>query len=69
MSSIEQDVTGLLREWSDGNRQALNELLPVIYDELRRVAQAPSAQHADEHQGPNVLIEPDILNITHLECR
>jgi RNA polymerase sigma factor (TIGR02999 family) len=38
MSSDEHDVTELLREWSGGNKQALHELLPIIYDELRRVA-------------------------------
>lgn len=32
------EVTVLLREWSDGNQQALSKLLPIIYDELRRVA-------------------------------
>jgi RNA polymerase sigma-70 factor (ECF subfamily) len=38
MSQGEHDVTLLLREWSNGSQQALTELLPIIYDELRRVA-------------------------------
>jgi RNA polymerase sigma factor (TIGR02999 family) len=38
MASAEHDVTQLLHEWSDGNQQALGELLPIIYDELRRLA-------------------------------
>jgi RNA polymerase sigma factor (TIGR02999 family) len=38
MSQGEHDVTLLLRQWSNGNQQALTELLPIIYDELRRVA-------------------------------
>jgi RNA polymerase sigma factor (TIGR02999 family) len=32
------DVTALLGEWSRGNRDALNELLPHVYAELRRIA-------------------------------
>ena len=32
------DVTALLGEWSRGNRDALNELLPQVYAELRRIA-------------------------------
>lgn len=32
------NVSRLLREWSDGNEQALEEMLPLIYDELRRLA-------------------------------
>ena len=32
------DITQMLREWSDGNRDALDELLPLVYEELRRQA-------------------------------
>jgi RNA polymerase sigma factor (TIGR02999 family) len=32
------DVTSLLVRWSDGDRAALEELTPVIYSELRRIA-------------------------------
>ena len=31
-------VTGLLLEWRRGNPRALDELMPLVYDELRRVA-------------------------------
>src|SRR6187431_2232867 len=31
-------VTELLREWTSGNSAAMDELLPYIYDELRRRA-------------------------------
>ena len=33
-------VTGLLKAWSGGSPQALEELMPLVYDELRRVARA-----------------------------
>src|SRR5438270_7678369 len=32
------EITRLLAEWSGGNQAALDNLLPVVYDELRRVA-------------------------------
>ena len=32
------DVTALLREWSNGDQEALNKLMPLVYHELRRVA-------------------------------
>ncbi len=32
------DVTQLLVDWSRGNREALDSLLPLVYDELRRLA-------------------------------
>ena len=34
-----KDVTTLLQEWGDGNRQSLNELMPLVYCELHRLAQ------------------------------
>lgn len=38
LEQANHDVTLLLRSWSDGNRQALADLLPLVYDELRRLA-------------------------------
>jgi RNA polymerase sigma factor (TIGR02999 family) len=38
MASDPDNVTRLLHEWSDGNEQALEEMLPLIYDELRHLA-------------------------------
>lgn len=32
------EISCLLHAWSDGNSNALNELLPLVYDELRRQA-------------------------------
>ncbi|MEQ1607187.1 MAG: sigma-70 family RNA polymerase sigma factor [Pyrinomonadaceae bacterium] len=31
-------ITELLRDWSEGNQAALDELMPLVYDELRRQA-------------------------------
>ncbi len=35
-----RDVTGLLVRWSKGDRGALEELTPLVYDELRCLARA-----------------------------
>src|SRR5262249_39138635 len=32
------DVTGLLRSWSSGDEQAFDRLVPLVYDELHRMA-------------------------------
>lgn len=37
-SSQAQTVTLLLQRWRDGNRQALDELISVVYGDLRRIA-------------------------------
>lgn len=33
-----EEITGLLKAWSGGDRAALDRLTPVVYDELRRIA-------------------------------
>ena len=33
-----EHLTRLLNEWNNGNKEALNELLPLVYEELRRLA-------------------------------
>jgi RNA polymerase sigma factor (TIGR02999 family) len=38
VSPDRQAVTRLLRQWSSGNKQALDELMPVVYEQLRRLA-------------------------------
>jgi len=34
----QQEITKLLREWSDGRRSAFDELMPLVYGELHRQA-------------------------------
>lgn len=36
--SSSSDVTRLLRQWSQGDREALNQLVPLMYAELRQLA-------------------------------
>jgi RNA polymerase sigma factor (TIGR02999 family) len=43
-----QDVTALLRSWREGDAAALDHLIPLVHNELRRVARARFRQ---EHPG------------------
>ena len=38
MAAITDEVTELLRSWSDGQQEALEKLVPLVYAELRRLA-------------------------------
>ena len=38
MTPSPQEVTQLLIEWTDGNQAARDELMPLVYEELRRLA-------------------------------
>ena len=48
-TSSQPDVTKLLLEWSEGDRQSLDKLLPVVYQELRRLAQHYLRQERPDH--------------------
>jgi RNA polymerase sigma-70 factor (ECF subfamily) len=50
------DVTHLLREWSNGNRAALEELTPLVYRELRRLADTYM-----RHERPGHTLQPTAL--------
>ena len=50
-------VTALLGDWSGGDRTALNELLPLVYAELRRVAARQlRKERADHTLQPTALV-------------
>ena len=36
--SLPDDVSALLRAWTDGDQRALARLTPIVYDELHRLA-------------------------------
>jgi len=42
-------ITQLLQRWRDGNREALDALLPLVYDELRRLAHRHLRNERAEH--------------------
>lgn len=43
------DVTYLLHRWREGDRAALDELTPLLYDELRRLASGQLARERRNH--------------------
>jgi RNA polymerase sigma factor (TIGR02999 family) len=44
-----QDVTGLLVDWSHGNEAALQKLTPLVYDELRGLAERYLRRERADH--------------------
>ena len=43
------DVTALLIEWRDGNTEAIEKLLPLVHEELRRIAKRHMAGERPGH--------------------
>ena len=50
------EVTGLLQAWREGDQEALEELLPIVYEELRR-----RARHCMRHERPGHILQTTAL--------
>ena len=44
-----QQVTQILIDWSDGSREAADRLMPLVYDELRRLARGYLQRERGDH--------------------
>jgi RNA polymerase sigma factor (TIGR02999 family) len=48
-TSSQQEITQLLIEWSNGDKAALDKLMPMVYEELRRMAHYYMSGERDGH--------------------
>ncbi len=59
------NVTRLLKAWSDGSAQAPEQLLPLIYDQLRRTAREYMRRERGDHTlQPTALVHEAYLRLT-----
>ena len=59
-----QDLTGLLVRWSQGDKGALDQLLPAVYDELHRMAARYVRRERPDHTlEPTALIHEAYLRL------
>ena len=62
--SSSHDVTHLLKQWADGDRDALKELMPLVYRELHRLAAGFLRKERDGHTlQPTALIHEAYLRL------
>ena len=62
--SAAADVTRLLSDWSDGDREAFNRLLPIVYEDLRSIAHNHLArERADHTLNTQGLVHESYLNL------
>ncbi len=47
--SAQGEITQLLAEWSEGDEAALKKLLPLVYGELHRLANAYMRRERQDH--------------------
>lgn len=62
MGAEDEDVTGLLHRWGEGDRDALRQLMPLVYEELKSIA---ARYRAGERQG-HTLQTTEIIHEAYL---
>ncbi|RMH58419.1 MAG: RNA polymerase subunit sigma-70, partial [Bacteroidetes bacterium] len=63
-ASPHPDVTRLLLDWSGGHREVLDRLMPLVYDELRRLARHHLRhERADHTLTTTALVHEAYLNL------
>ena len=63
-SPISVRLTILLKAWARGDNHALDELMPLVYEELRRMARHyMSAEQAGHTLGATVLVHETVLRL------
>jgi RNA polymerase sigma factor (TIGR02999 family) len=61
----EPDLTALLQEWSEGDRKALDQLMPLVYEELRKIAASYLREERPSHTlQPTALVNEAYLRLT-----
>lgn len=59
-----QTITQLLLDWSNGQRQALERLLPLVYTELHRIAERSLRREGEGHTlQPTALVNEAFLRL------
>jgi RNA polymerase sigma-70 factor, ECF subfamily len=62
--SATHDVTRLLAQWANGNQQALDQLTPLVYEELRRLASSYLRKERKSHTlQPTALVHEAYLRL------
>lgn len=64
MTNEPTDVTRLLNAWGGGKEEALDELMPIVYQELRKLARSYLRHERDEHTlQPTALVNEAYLRL------
>jgi RNA polymerase sigma-70 factor, ECF subfamily len=67
-TSEPRDVTGLLLAWREGDAGALERLLPVVYDELHRIARRQLRGERSGHSlQPTALVNEAFLKLVNAQ--
>jgi len=65
---VPSEITALLAQWSEGNREAMDRLMPLVYDELLSLARRRLSREAPDHTlRPTELVHEAYLRLIRSE--
>jgi RNA polymerase sigma-70 factor, ECF subfamily len=65
-----RDITQLLLDWRQGDQAALNDLMPLVYDELHRLAEHYMRSERPDHTlQPTALVHEAYLRLVGMDVR
>ncbi len=68
MPDTQCDMTRLLRQWHHGDKQAMDQLIPLVVNDLRQIAEAYFAREAPGHTlQPTALVNEVYLRLVDAE--
>jgi RNA polymerase sigma factor (TIGR02999 family) len=65
--SIPRSITSLLQEWSTGSPIARNELIPLVYNELKNLSQRVLGRESDHSLTATALVHDLYLKLAHYD--
>jgi len=66
MSQAPEDITSILIRWGEGDREALDRLIPMVYDELHRIAERYfRRERSDNTLQPTALVNEVYLRMVN----
>jgi RNA polymerase sigma factor (TIGR02999 family) len=67
------EITKLLQDWKNGDREAFNRLMPIVYDELRRAARNYMRRERTDHSLQATALVNEVylrlVDVTRVEWR
>src|SRR5215469_15014499 len=62
------DITSLLAQWSEGKREAMDQLMPLVYEQLHALARRRLSLESPDHTlRPTELVHEAYLRLIHSE--
>jgi RNA polymerase sigma-70 factor, ECF subfamily len=63
------EITRLLILWNEGDREAYDKLMPMVYEELKRIARRVEAQHGASTLQPTAVVHELYLKLVETASR